>query len=308
MRAAIEAMKLAYLALAEGRAVAPQRQVIPMGFDAVTLLMGGCVPGAGLAAKIVSVVPGNAERGRPVISGLVVALDEITGEPVAILDGTFLTSWRTGAAAGAATDLLARKDARQAALLGCGAQAPAQLLALDTTRELEVVRLFNRTRARAEALAETMAAKVRASLEVADTVGEAVRSADIVTCVTSSTEPLFPGGLLSPGAHLNAMGSFTLGMRELDEVVVGRSRVFIDSLEAALAEAGELVAAERAGATSRADWIEIGRVVAGTAEGRRSPDEITLFKSVGQAAQDVLAASRVVEGAQPAGLGVVVEL
>lgn len=309
MRDAVRAARDAYVAMAEARAIAPQRQVLPVEAErAVTLVMGGCVPGEGVAAKIVSVFPRNAGRGRPVISGLVAVLDPATGEPSAILDGTFLTARRTAAAAGAATDLLARADARKAAVIGCGAQAPEQLLALDTVRDLEQVSLFGRTRSKAVDLAERMEGRLTAALVVAGSVEEALSDADVVTCVTNSEQPVFAGSALGAGVHINAMGSFTLEMRELDTETVGRSRVFVDSVEAALAEAGELVAAERAGATRREDWIELGRVATGGAAGRSSAEEITLFKSVGQAPQDVVAASRALAAAEAAGRGVVVDL
>ena len=309
MPKAIEAMRDAYVALCEGRIVAPQRQVVSIEPEsAVNLLMGGYVPGERLATKIVSVFPGNAGLDKPVIQGLVVVQDETSGEPIAILDGTFLTSWRTGAAAGIATDLLARSDARSAALIGCGAQAPAQLLALDAVREFEIVRLYNRSPDRALELAERMSTEVNAELVVVESVDDAVRSADVVTCVTSATEPVLLGAALAAGCHINAMGSFTLAMRELDEAAVGRCRVFVDKLEAALAEAGELVAAEEKGTSNREGWTELGRVATGEADGRSSPDQITLFKSVGQAAQDVVSASRIVGAAQAADRGVVVEL
>lgn len=168
--------------------------------------------------------------------------------------------------------------------------------------------LFNRTSAKARALAERMAGAVRAELEVVDSVDAAVRRADIVTCVTSAVEPVLGGSLLAAGAHVNAMGSFRIGMQELDTKAIGRSRVFVDSVEAALAEAGELVAAEAEGSSTRTEWTEIGRVAAGRDAGRRSDAEVTLFKSVGQAAQDVVVAARVVQAAQVADRGVVVEL
>ncbi len=309
MAEAIAAAKVAYASLAEGRATMPPRIAIPASAaEGCTLLMGADVAGSGLGAKVVSVFPGNNEKGRPPVSALVVLLDPSTGEPRALLDGTALTAWRTGAASGAAADLLARPEARLAAVFGCGAQARTQVLALDAVRSFERIRVYARTVVDVERFVEEMGPQLRARLERAPDPESAVRDADVVCAATSSWSPVFQGSWIKSGAHVNGIGSFTPRMQELDEALVGRARVFVDSREAALAEAGDLLVASASGRTRPEDWTPIGEVLVGRQPGRQSPEEITLFKSVGLAVQDVTAAVRAVEHAKRIGLGTQLEL
>lgn len=309
MAAAVAAMKKAFAALSAGEAQVPARTVVQVPeAGGVVLVMPGYLPGEGLATKLVSVFPGNRQRGRPALHGLVVVLDPETGEPAAVVDGTFLTAWRTGAATGAATDLLARRDARTAALFGCGAQARTQALALDAVRDLELIRVCARRRESAEAFAVAMQPSVAARLVPAASPREAVEGADLVTAATSSATPVFEGRHLAPGAHVNGVGSFTLEMQEVDIETVRRARVFVDSREAARAEAGDLMIAAAAGATRPEDWTELGDVAAGRTPGRASASEITFFKSVGVAVQDVVAAARAAAAVRRLGLGREVEL
>jgi len=309
MPEAVAAMKDAFVALSTGRASSPPRGVVDVEpGEGTTLLMGAYVANTGLATKIVSVFPGNAQRGRPVVNALVLVLDPRTGEPVALCDGTYLTALRTGAASGAATDLLARGDARVAAVIGCGVQARTQASAIDSVRQLDEIRVCGRRSESAGRLVDEMRGRTRARLVAVDSSEEAVRDADIVCTATDSHAPVFDGTLLAPGTHVNGVGSFKLEMQEVDTETVRRSRVFVDSVEAALAEAGELVIAERDGVTSSDRWTEIGLVAAGRAEGRRSDSEVTFFKSVGHAVQDVAAASRALGVARESGLGKEIEL
>jgi ornithine cyclodeaminase len=287
MPEAVAAMKDAFAALSTGRASSPPRGVVDVEpAEDVTLLMGAYIEKTGLAAKIVSVFPGNAQRGRPVVNALVLVLDPRTGEPVALCDGTYLTALRTGAASGAATALLAGEDARVAAVIGCGVQARTQASAIDCVRQLDEIRVCGRRSDSAGGMVDEMRGQTRARLV-------AVPSA---------------GPLLAPGTHVNGVGSFKLEMQEVDTETVRRSRVFVDSVEAALAEAGDLVIAARDGVTSSDRWTEIGLVAAGRAEGRRSNSEVTFFKSVGHAVQDVAAASRALGVAREIGLGKEIEL
>ncbi len=316
---AVAEMKAAFAALSTGAARTCPRVLIDVSSrrsGGATLLMGAHVPQRGLAAKIVTVFPENRAPARPrkgvetppVINGLVVVLDATNGTPLALLDGAFLTAWRTGAASGAATDLLAREDAAVGAILGCGAQARTQALGVDAVRRLEVVRVYAPRPERVAAFIAEVGPLVRARLVPARSAAEAVADADIVCAATTSTEPVFDGDTLRLGAHVNGVGSFRLDMREIDVATIARARVFVDSIEGALNEAGDLVAAERARATSRSDWIELGLVAAGDAPGRTSPDEITFFKSVGQSVQDAAAAGRAYAVAVERGLGSEIEL
>ena len=309
MEEAVDAVEEGFVRLVAGEVSAPTRIGVEGPAEGgVTLLMGAAAPSLGLATKVVSVFPDNARRGLPVIHGLVLVLDPLSGEPRALVDGSFLTAWRTGAASGAATRLLARPDARVGALIGCGRQAETQLLAIDTVRQFEVVRVFARDPERVRAFCEQQQGAVRARLQPADSAEAAVEGADVVCTATTSHSPVFDGAALAPGVHLNGVGSFTLDMREVDETTVSRSRIFIDELEAALAEAGELVAAERAGVTRREDWTPLGLVAAGRAPGRADPQELTFFKSVGHAVQDVATATRALRAAEERGVGREVEL
>ena len=308
MPEAVEAMKEAFAELSTGRATAPQRLVLPVEPAGGSTLLKPALTRSGLGAKLVSVFPGNRSRGLPTVSGLMVLLDRDTGVPTALCDGTFLTAWRTGAASGAATDLLARQNVRTAALFGCGAQARTQALAIDAVRRLETIRVFARTASAVEDFCAEMQPRLRARLVALTSPRQAIDGAEVICTATSSSSPVFDGRTLGPGVHINGVGSFTAEMQEVDAETVGRSRVFVDSRSAALAEAGDLVTAARAGRTTPTEWTELGEVAAGTRPGRRSSQEITFFKSVGVAVQDVVALVRALEGARRLGLGTVVEL
>ncbi|MGH2525032.1 MAG: ornithine cyclodeaminase family protein, partial [Anaerolineales bacterium] len=310
MPAAIAAMKSAFADLSTGRANAPLRTPLPVPeVEGVALFMPAYLPSSGLGAKIVSVFPRNAQLGKPMINGIVVVLDATTGEPVALCDGTFLTAWRTGAGSGAATDLLARPDARIGAVLGCGAQAKTQVLAVEAARPLEEIRAYAPTAAHVQAFIAEMQPQMKARLVAAASSAEAVREADVICAATTSSTPVFDGTLLKPGAHVNGVGSYTLQMQEVDTATVSQARIFVDSRASALAEAGDLVIPMNAGLLkARAeDWTELGEVVAGLKPGRQSPDEITFFKSVGVAVQDVAAAGWALREARARGLGKEVE-
>jgi len=309
MREAVEAMKSAFASLSAGRVVAPHRGVVPVEeWDGITLLMGAYAPGEGLAAKAVSIFNRNRELGKRVVSGLVLVLDPRSGEPIGLLDGGALTAWRTGAATGAATDLLARPDARIGALLGAGVQARTQLLAMDAVGSLEEVRVFAPEPAEVDAFIERMRPEVEARLVPARSAEAALEGALVICAATSSAVPVFDGRALESGAHLNAIGTFTVDRREVDLLTVEKSTVFVDQVESALKEAGELVAAIDAGITRPEEWTELGDVAAGRAAGRTRVDEITFFKSVGHAVQDVVAASRLMSRAAESGLAVQVRL
>ena len=306
---AIETMKDAFAALSSGEADVPLRTVLDVpSHGAVSLAMPAHLPGRGLGTKLVSVFPPNREQGKAVVNGLVIALDPTTGEPLALTDGTFLTAWRTGAASGAATDMLAKPDARVAALIGCGAQAQTQALAIDAVRDLDVLRVYARTARNVEAFIETMAPQLRARLEASPDPEHAVQGADIVCTATTSSNPVFNGHHLAPGCHVNGVGSYHAQMQEVDAVTVQRSRVFVDQRLAAEAEAGDLLIAEQEGVTQRDQWTELGDVVRGEASGRQDAEEVTFFKSVGNAVQDIAALARAVERCRVEGWGRELEL
>jgi ornithine cyclodeaminase len=309
MRDAIDAMKDAFAAFSCGRAVVPLRPVIPVApAQGTVLVKPAYVEGGGLGAKLVSVFPNNAERGKPTITGIVVLLDPETGEPTALCDGGFVTAWRTGAASGAATDQLARNDVKLGAVLGCGVQGRTQVLAIDAVRSLEQIRLYDPSREKLARFVADMQPFVGARLvPVGDPAG-AVADADVICAATTSAKPVFDGRLMRPGTHVNGIGSFTAEMQEIDASAVARARVFVDSLESARAEAGDLLIAAHLGRTRPDDWTEIGAVFDGSASGRTSDTEITFFKSVGLAVQDIAACGLALERARTRGLGSKIEL
>lgn len=309
---AIAAMKEAYAELSAGKTESPHPVIIPVSDGAgapvgTSLIKSAFAPGA-LGAKMVSVFPGNRDRGLPVTPGIVIMLDPATGMPIALLEGTYVTALRTGAGAGAATDLLARRDARIGALFGVGGQAAHQAQAMDAVRELDELRVYARTPESVERFVDRVGPTLRCRLVTASSPDHAVDGADIVTTATTSPVPVFDGRRLKAGAHISGVGSFKLTMREIDGDTVERAQVFVDSRKAAKGEAGDLMQAVQEGKTQEDEWTEIGDVVAGKAAGRTDDEQITFFKSVGVAVQDVKTCTLALERARELGLGQEIEL
>jgi len=313
MREAVAAMKVAFGQLSAGRATLPLRSRIELPEAAgVILIMPALLPETGdFALKIVSVFGENRARGLPTIHALVLVLDPASGVPLGLLEGATLTALRTGAASGAATGLLARPGARTLAIFGSGVQARTQFEAVCSVRQIEAAWVFSRSRAHAESFATELRREPWAplSISVADTPAAAVREADIICTATTSSTPVFDGHDLRPGTHINAVGGYTPAMQEVDGTTVARARVVVDSREAALAEAGDLIIPIREGLISAAHiHAELGELVNGTQVGRTDPEQITLFKSVGVAVQDAIAAGRALARAEQLGLGQIIEL
>ncbi len=312
MAEAIGAMKYAFAQLSTGRAEAPVRTHIPIGSEDATLVMPAFLADSGdLAVKVVSVFPQNNQLGLPTIHALVLALDAETGKPAALLEGGSLTAIRTGAVSGAATDLLARPDARRAAIIGSGVQARTQLEAVCTVREIEEVRVFDLNPQQAAQFARDLAGRgpVPHSITVALDANSAIRDADIICTATTSSTPVFDANYLKPGVHINGVGSFTPAMQEIDTPTVKRSLVVVDSREAALAEAGDLIIPLQNGdITAEHIAAELGEIVSGIHPGRTDPAQITFFKSVGVAVQDAAAASIAISNALADGSGTRISL
>jgi ornithine cyclodeaminase/alanine dehydrogenase-like protein (mu-crystallin family) len=291
----LDAVEAAYRDVAAGRDRSPIRSRIPMGTGDLLLMPGLRDGGAGASVKLVSVMPNNAVRGLPTIHAVVAWFDAESGEPLAILDGPMLTAMRTGAASGVSTRLLARPDARVLTVFGVGAQAVWQVRAVMAAREIAEVRVFARTGARREAFAASLTEELGPGLRVlaAETAEAAVQGADVICCATTSFEPIFSAEWVAPGTHVSAVGSFQRGMIELPpEIFAAAALVAVDSREAALEEAGDLVAAIEAGLLGADGFVEIGSIDTSWAAGR-DPSAITVFKSVGLAIQDVAAAELV---------------
>lgn len=306
MEEAIEAMGVAFSQLSAGRADAPVRLSLE-GEGGVALFMPARLRDSGaMGEKVVSVFPENRERGLPAISAVVLVLDPETGRARAFMDGTYLTALRTGAVCGLATRHMAREDARVLTVFGAGVQARTQIEAVRTVRGIEEVRVVDLDRERADALAAELEG---VEARVVDDPTEALRGARVVCTATTSYDPVFDGRDLEPGTHVNAIGSFKPEMQEIDAETVRRSRLVVDDREAVLDEAGDLIIPLREGVIDR-DHIQgdIGEVFDGTVAGRTSPDEVTFFKTVGVAVQDVEVGRRVLERAERNGLGMEVEL
>ncbi|PYP18960.1 MAG: ornithine cyclodeaminase [Gemmatimonadetes bacterium] len=275
----IPAIAQALAALSSGKVVQPVRTVLPVaphhGFFAV---MPAYADGGALGAKLVTFYPQNV--GVHTHHAVIVMLKAETGEPLAVMDGRLITEMRTAAASAVATERLARPDASVLGILGSGVQAKSHLAALRHVRSFKEVRVWSPRNA--PAFAE------RHRVKAVPSAADAVRGADVVVVAASSTTPILQGRWLSPGTHVNAIGATRPDWRELDDDLVTTARIFVDSREAALRESGDVIAA-------KSEVTEIGAVVAGTASGRRNAQEITLFKSVGVAVEDVTAAALVLE-------------
>ena len=271
---------------------------------------------AAFALKAICLMPGNPARGLDAHQGLVTLFDGESGVPTAILDASAVTAVRTAAVTAVATRVLACPDARTLAILGAGTQARAHLAALENVREFEQVRVYAPTAAHAQALVEQaqggqrQGGAGRGELRVAVSAEEAVRGADVVVTATNAREPVLRHAWLKPGAHVNAVGASTPQARELDTATVAAGALFCDSRESLRNEAGEFLLAVAEGLIAGEEHVraELGEVLAGTAPGRLDLGELTLFRSLGLAIEDLAAAEHAVAVAREHGIGTEVEL
>lgn len=272
----------------------PNRWMMPLDeINAMGIMPGAMNDPPVHGIKLISLYPGNVDRGLSRHLGVMLLFESGMGTPVAVLDASALTAHRTAAATAAATRALARKDARTLAVLGSGEQARHHLPALKYVRDFESIRVWSRTRSHADALV-ALHKRLAPVVEVAASAEEAVRGADVIVTLTASSDPILKGEWLEPGQHVNLVGSSTASSREIDEQGVARGRFFVDCQEAAELQAGELVAAIRSGLVSMTHIVgEIGAVFDGNLEGRISEKEITIYKSLGTAAQDLSVAHEI---------------
>ena len=306
----IELMGVTLAAVSAGDAVIPLRSVIqPPGSPGRFGIMPGGVSGAGFGAKLLSLFPGNPAAGLSSHLGVIVLFEPEHGLPVALIDAAEVTAIRTAAVSGLATRLMARPDAGDLAILGAGEQGASHLAAMACVRPLRRVRLWSRTQAHARAFAEREAAHSPAPIEVVGSVEEAVLGADLICTCTASREPILKGEWVAAGAHVNAVGASQAAAAEVDEALLLRSRYVVDFRPSAEAEAGEYLMAKAAGALDASHIAaELGNIAGGRAAGRMQPGEITLFKSLGIAAEDIAVARLLLDRAEAAGRGQVVEL
>ncbi len=261
--------------------------------DATLLLMPAWAGERAFGVKIASVFPGNEAKNLPSVQGVYVLCDGDSGKPLAVLDGTRLTQWRTAAASALASSFLAKSDARSMVMVGAGALAPELIKAHSAIAPIERVLIWNRNRKRAERVARDLRAEGNEIVAV-DDLETAVRGADLISCATMSTEPLVKGSWLAPGCHLDLVGAFKPTMRETDEEVFRYSSLFVDTREGVLAEAGDILQAIDAGALAAEDIVaDLAELARGDHQGRSASNEITVFKSVGTALEDLITAELV---------------
>jgi len=312
MAECIDAMTDALRALARGGALLPLRQVVrlPDGRNAFALMPAALNDPSALGAKIITVFPGNDATPYDSHQGAVLLFDTEYGRLIGILDASTITALRTAAVTAVATRLLAREDARTLALLGAGVQAETHLEAIGLVRAIDEVRVWSRSGDRARRFADRFTA-ARTRIVVCHSARQAVEGADVVCTVTSSREPVLFGDWLAPGMHVNAVGASLATSRELDSAAVVKSRLYVDRRESTVNEGGDFLVPKREGLIGDDHIVgEIGELLIESPRipGRRSADEITLFKSLGLAIEDVAAARRIYDRALATGAGRWLEL
>lgn len=306
----ISAMQDAYASLSDGKAFVPIRTRLPIPeHNALSLFMPAYMKtesGEALAVKIVSLFPQNPARGLAYIQAAVLVLESDTGRAVALLEGSTLTAIRTGAGSGAAIDLLSRRDSKVVAIFGAGPQGRTQLEAACTARKIETAFIYDSNHEKAETYAQQLAGyrSITKDIRVASSSSEAIANADIICTATTSSKAVFDDKDVQSGTHISAVGAYTPEMQELPVETVARARIVVDSYSTVMEEAGDIVKAMQAGAIHKSSiHAELGEIVLGNKPGRQSDDEITFFKSVGNAVQDAAAAQLALKNAIEMKLG-----
>jgi ornithine cyclodeaminase len=288
----IPLMREAMAAFSGGRTRQLLRSILPLEAGNLFGVMPGALAADGaFGAKLISVFPHNFDHGVPSHQGVIVLFDGASGAPVCVIDAGEVTALRTAAASAMATDVLARPDASHLTLLGYGRQAEEHARAITAVRAIESLAVWGRDLGRAQAFADRMGAELKIPCQAAARAADAVAGADIICTLTPATEPILEGPWVAPGSHVNLVGAGHAGQLEADIALVAGSRFFVDSREGVIAQGGEFIRAREAGAVDESHIAgEIGEVVLGVREGRRSLGEITVYKSLGHIAQDLACA------------------
>jgi ornithine cyclodeaminase len=309
MRDTIDVVQRAFIEHAHGRAVFPLRSVARAESGLLGAMPGSVRgPQAALGAKLVTVYQGNAARGAHTHNAVIILFSPETGDPLALMDGRYITEIRTAAASAIASRALARPEASAVAILGTGVQARAHIEAMRTLESITSIRIWGRDFDKTAALAKRET-EGGIPVHAVATIGEACHGADIVCTVTATAEPVIGAGDIAPGTHINAVGACTPRARELTGELVGQTRIVCDSREGALAEAGDIILAMRDGALPAQPEIALlGEVLAGKTAGRRNAEEVTLFESLGVAIEDLACAALVYERALAQGAGTTIKL
>lgn len=282
----------AMIAFSTGETRQLLRSIIPLAQGHLFGIMPGAL-GADkvFGAKLISIFPENAAQGRQSHQGLIVLFEPQAGTPVCIVHAGEVTAIRTAAASAVATNALALSDAKHLAILGTGEQAVTHARAISKVRALESITVWGRSQDRAQAIATKLHDELNIPITTAPTAQQAVAKADIICTVTAASEPILQSAWVQPGTHINVVGSSHAGPAEVDNALVARSRFFVDSREGVLKQGAEFLRAKQAGLIDDTHiQAEIGEVLAGTAKGRRSSDEITIYKSLGHIVQDLASA------------------
>lgn len=294
----IQIMKNVFSQIGGSNVVIPERAVIELGDGrGDVLFMPGYIPEDGcIGIKIVSVSPGNRRKGKPTTTALVVLNNVDTGEAVSVMDGTYITALRTAAVSALATDHLAKKDASTLGIFGSGVQARSHIEVLREVRDIRRVKIYGPNRENSRRLAHRMDSLLGRNCEVetVESPNSAVIDSDIIVTATTSKIPVFDGTLLREGTHINSIGSFKPHHREVDDVTIKRAKIFVDSYSSSLSEGGDLMVPLKKGIISERDIkADLGELILGKKKGRETDREITFFKSVGIAVQDIAVAQRV---------------
>ncbi len=298
----IEILEKAFKEFSCGNAIVPLRSRIEGGKGTTLLMPAFLKESNSLGIKLVSVYENNRKYNLPTVNGLVIVLDPETGIPLAMIEGASLTALRTGALGGLAAKWLSNKNAKTATLFGAGTQGLSQLEALFAVRSIEQVNIMDRSDRSAQRIA-AIVKNFKSSPEVKTDipVNEAVASSDIIITATNSSKPVFDGHYIQPGTHITGVGSFTPDMEELDAKTMEISKIIVDSKDACLAEAGEIIA-------NKAEiYAEIGEIIVGRKKGRENKDEVTFFKTVGIAIQDAATGTAILTQAEKKNIGQVID-
>lgn len=311
MREAINLMESALAEFSGGHAVMPVQattRILPRGGLMLSMpaFMGKT---DALGSKTLTIYNGNPQKGLPRILAVILLNDPHTGKVLALVDGTYLTAVRTAAASGAATKYLATTGPKCLGIVGTGVQGHSHLWAMLEVAQVTSVRIYNRSREKAEAFEASAERRFGVPIDIANSAEEAIRGSDLVVLATSSATPVVKWEWFKPGCHINAVGSYSSDIRELDSDTVASSRILVDSRDAVYAECGDILMPLQEGRISRAQAAdEIGEVVAGTKPGRSTADQVTLYKGVGMAVEDVAIAALVYRKALARGMGTNVDL
>lgn len=309
MKETLGLMKDVFSEVAKNAAILPERTVIELSnkTDAV-LFMPAYIPRtSAIGIKIVSIFPNNVLKGIPTTTAQILLNNPDTGEVLCIMDGGIVTALRTGAVSGVATDILSRRDAENLGVFGAGVQAKTQIEAILEVRKINCVKICDINSASAQKLAREMD-EINAytcRFQAVESPDAVVTNSDIVVTATTSKTPVFDGNLLRPGTHINSIGSFKPSSREVDDTTIRRSRIFVDSTLHALKEAGDLIIPIKKGILSKRNiQANLGELIAGEKTGRKDVEEITFFKSVGMAVEDIAVAQMIYRKAEENNLGI----